>query len=299
MLDNAVYAQTYEEALAFMRSGQHQLISRVPLLELAERAKRVKDGLFDFDGTLHAGNVWHELHKLLPPHLQAEDDRLRAYFFGGALTRPTGRVNLLSPNWFFDHADPRNKDTMQGAYLALAISWYIQSGVTRGDFHAIVDRLGERPGARELMMLMRHRCICTYGLEPAPDHWLRRRGIVGHPIGTRLYFSGSGPDATITGFHPKVVTASTKQLVAQTYMEGGDTRPEELLVTGDTIVDISMMLPETFNVLVVPKTERDARVRQFRSAHLETLWEKITVINLCDSLMPLVSLIRTARGMDL
>lgn len=290
----ANHVKTLDEALVMIGSGIVNIISRIPLWDLMSRASLVRDGLFDFDGTLHPRGTWVEVGKRLPEELRQRDACIRSWYWKQTHSS-TESLDLTNPNWFHDHLDPGNQAVVDGAWVADDIAWYIQAGLTRQDFLAVAEELGERRGARELLLLMRERCICTFGIEAVAEHWLTMRSIRAHPIGTRLFFDGEESDARLIGHHPNVVASPTKKIVARMFLNALGINPRQLLVIGDSVVDVHMMEPETFNVLIVPPSELDKKLRDFRENNLQAMWDRITMILADDSLEPLVELLQDAR----
>ena len=109
---------------------------------------------------------------------------------------------------------------------------------------------------------------------------------------SRLIFDNDG---RIENLHINIVGSGSKQFAAQRFRRLTQIDDSELLVVGDSVVDVHMMSELTFNVLVVPRSEIDRKLKDFRQNNLAAMWNRITMILADDSLEPLVQLLREAR----
>ncbi|MBI4435439.1 haloacid dehalogenase-like hydrolase [Candidatus Uhrbacteria bacterium] len=259
--------------------------------ELMSRAARVRNGCFDFDGTLHTGNTWAAVGRRLPETLREQDAAIRTWYWDQLHTQVPQR-SLDDPDWFHGHLPAQNQAVVDGAWVANDVHWYMEAGLTRDDFEAVAQELVERPGASDLLQLMRHRVVITFGIEQVVQRWLRDRNISAAVAGTRLTFNEVG---RLTGHHPNVVASTTKEHAARRFCELCGSTKDETLVIGDSVVDVHMMGPTNFNVLVVPPSEIDRKLRDFRENSLSAMWDRVTMILADDSLEPLVALLRDAR----
>ncbi len=291
MAYRAQQARSLGPAIKLITSGVANVISRVSMHELMSRAARVNNGCFDFDGTLHTGNTWAAVGRHLPEALREQDAAIRTWYWRQFHTKAP-QQSLDDPDWFHGHMLPWNQAVVDGAWVANDVHWYMEAGLTRDDFEAVAQELIARPGASELLQLMRHRAIITFGIEQVAQSWLGNRGISAAVAGTRLTFDEAG---RLTGHHPNVVASPTKEHAARRFRELCDSTEDETLVIGDSLVDVHMMGKNSFNVLVVPPAELDRKLRDFRDNSLGPMWGRITMILADDSLEPLVALLHDAR----
>lgn len=287
----AQHARSLTHALELITSGVPNIISRIPLWDLMSHAALVRDGLFDFDGTLHTGNTWATVGRRLPEELRARDAAIREWYWTHLHTPPNGHT-LDDPDWFHGHLMGSNQAVVDGAWVANDVQWYMQGGLTREDFLAVARELKERYGSRDLLRLMRHRAVITFGIEQVAQDWLTVREIPTPVAGTRLIFDETG---RLTGHHPNVVASPTKEHAARRFRELTGSGEQELLVIGDSVVDIHMMTGRTFNVLIVPPSELEKKLHDFRENNLGAMWERVTMILADDSLEPLVQFLQEAR----
>jgi phosphoserine phosphatase len=187
---------------------------------------------------------------------------------------------------------PGNQPAVDGAWVAQDINWYKEAGLTREDFLRVATELDARDGASELLLMMDHRVIITFGIEQVVQDWLAQRKIRASVAGTRLTFTEQG---LLTGHHPNVVTSTTKALAYDRFLKLSTLTPGETLVIGDSVVDVHMMQPGGFNVLLLPPGESEKKLRDFRENNLASMWERLTMILVSDSLSPLVDLFMHAR----
>lgn len=287
----AKHAKTFDEALTMVGSETVNVISRIPLWDLISRASLVRDGLFDFDGTLHTSSTWAVVSRGLPEKLREADAAIRSWYWEqvhhGDVIFP-----LDHPDWFHCQMAIGNQAVVDGAWVANDIQWYIQAGLTRQDFKTVARELRARPGATELLKLMRHRAVITFGIEQVAQDWLRNRSITAAVAGTRLTFDDGG---RLIGHHPNVVASPTKRFAADRFRELTRTTGREIIVVGDSVVDVHMMAKDSFNVLVVPPSEFNRELQDFRENNLAGMWDQITMMLADDSLEPLVALLQEAR----
>ncbi|KKW31409.1 MAG: hypothetical protein UY76_C0058G0002 [Candidatus Uhrbacteria bacterium GW2011_GWA2_52_8d] len=285
------HARSLAQAVELIASGIPNVVSRIPLWDLMSRASLVRDGLFDFDGTLHTGNTWAVVGRRLPEILREKDAAIRTWYWSQLHTEAPRR-SLDDPDWFHGHMPPQNQGVVDGAWVANDVHWYMEAGLTRDDFEAVAEELGARSGAEELLQLMRYRAVVTFGIEQVAKRWLKNRDISAAVAGTRLMFD---EDGRLTGHHPNIVASPTKEYAARRFREISESTEQETLVVGDSVVDVHMMGGDSFNVLVIPPSELGKKLRDFRENNLATMWDRITMILADDSLEPLVTLLREAR----
>lgn len=287
----AQHAKQLSDAIDIVACGGPNIISRIPLWDLMNHASFVRDGLFDFDGTLHTGNTWAAVSRRLPEKLREADASIRSWYWK-QLHLDGAVIPLDHPDWFHGKMPVDNQAVVDGAWVANDVHWYIKAGLTRYDFEAVAAELIERPGASNLLRMMRHRAVITFGIECVAQRWLKDRDIVAAVAGTRLTFDEGG---RLTGHHPNVVASPTKRLAANRFRELTGVTDREIIVVGDSVVDVHMMRDDTFNVLVVPPSELDRRIQDFRENNLSAMWDRITMILANDSLEPLVALLQKTR----
>ncbi|MBI4438083.1 haloacid dehalogenase-like hydrolase [Candidatus Uhrbacteria bacterium] len=273
-------------------AGTVDIVSRLPLLELEARAGLVKAGLFDFDGTLHAGNTWASVCSRLPDPQRNQEAEIRKWYWSQVHNgRP--QTSLEDPDWFHSHMPFENQAVVDGAWVASDVHAFVQAGFMREDFTRVALELGEREGAVPLLRLMGERAIITFGLEPVALDWLKAHKVRAAVAGTRLLFDERG---RLTGHHPNVVASSTKASAAKRFRELTGFEERELLVLGDAVTDVHMMTEGTFNVLLVPRRELDRKLQDYRENNLESMWDRLSAIVVSDSLVPLERFLFLARA---
>src|SRR3989338_810815 len=75
------YVHSLEETIVWMSDRVPRILSRIPIVEIRNRAAKTKAGAFDFDGTLVTGSQWKTVDALLPAELQAEQEATRSWYF--------------------------------------------------------------------------------------------------------------------------------------------------------------------------------------------------------------------------
>lgn len=289
----SVSVSCFEEVASHLNGKEKIIVNgRGGVRDLIERAEFLKGGMFDFDGTLHKDNTWTVLGQRLAPGSQARDAAIRDWYWEQLHGQCDHRTTLFDPHWFIGRMDPRNQAVVDGAWIANYIQWCLQAGITRSDIRAVASKLCEREGASELLLMMKQRVVITFGIEQVVQDWLLERKIIAAVAGTRLTFDKEG---LLTGHHPNIVAAPTKKLAADRFREITGLKEEEILVVGDSIVDVHMMHPEGFNVLLIPPSESEKKLRDSRENNLASMWNNLSMILVSDRLMPLVDLIMHER----
>lgn len=294
MIPNFAHAQTYNAAMRLLAAGEHTIVSRVNHALLLQSARLVQHAALDFDGSLHSDrSCWAKVAARLPPNLEAADEAIRQYYYADNLYVPgESVVDLSDPDWFFQHRHPGNADVIEGGWVGRDVGWYMEGGLTQEDFADVGRNLQTREGAVPLIGMMDHTTIISFGLQAVILPWIQHHGVQASVVANRLRFDDSG---RVIGHHPNLIAASTKRLAAEVFADGLAGSAAKILVLGDSIVDIHMMLRDSFNVLILPRTAGDAQLQKFRERGLQQMWPKLTMILHSDSLMPLVKLLLQAR----
>lgn len=285
--------RTIDEASQFLKDGTPRLLIRFPLDEVIARAARVTAIAADFDGTLVPGNQWRELQRLLPQDQQAEEERIRDWYFDHTKEGHRDDVPLDSPDWFHSDLHPGNRLVAEGAWVASSIERYMKAGVTRAQITKLAQQMPARVGAFMLLGHFKTRAVISFGLEPFIVDWLAYHGTTASVAASRLLFNEGGQ---VNGYHINIVGSETKEFAADVFRRKAGLQEHELLVVGDSVVDAHMMRPGGLNFLVIPPKEGDKRMTAFRNAHLDTMWDRITGILVSDELLDLVALLNLARA---
>jgi len=288
----AQHAQSLEHALELVASGVPNIISRVPLLDLMSRAALVRHGLFDFDGTLIGGSQWRALGELMPEYLREADLENARWYRSQRHGQHEQDSSLEDPDWWIDELETGNTLAVDGAWVASTVAMLALSGVTWNDIEHAAATLPARAGAVELIRLMDQRAVVSFGIEQFIQAWLLHHGLRVPVAATRLLYDSSG---RVERPHINIVGAGSKKFAAARFRRLANVEERSLLVVGDSVVDVHMMGEDSFNVLVVPRTEVDHKLQDFRENNLEVMWERITMILFDDSLESLVDLLREAR----
>lgn len=288
----AKHAGSLDEALTLVASGVPNIISRIPLWDLMNHAARVRDGLFDYDGTLTPGSQWRAMGALLPDRLRTIDLENYSWYHQHLHDQDVDGVNLDDPDWWIGHLATGNKLAVDGAWLAATVFMQQHAGVTRDQIRQAATTLPARRGVAPLLELMRYRAVISFGVEQFIQDWLAHNGLHASVAASRLIFDTEG---RVERPHINIVGAGSKEFAAARFRRLTGASEREVLVVGDSVVDIHMMSPDSFNVLIIPPSERDHKMRDFRENNLAAMWDRVTMILADDSLEPLVQLLREAR----
>ncbi len=291
MIGKAVCAYSLSDALKMVECGYVPLITRIPLHKLFERARHIYHGAFDFDGTLIPGSQWKATSALMPPSLAAQDEENRAIYWKQKHEQPIrpDLIDLEDPDWFHGGFYPENLKVMDGAWIAETIRLYSEARITRAQIAEVAKTLPPREGALELLQAMEKRVIITFGIEQLIQDWVEHHQV--HPTSvaaSRLKFN---EENQVYGCHINLVASHTKKCAVERFREVGKIDGENLLVIGDSVVDVHMMGTDSFNVLIVPPNELDRKLADFREGNLASMWDRITLILASDSLIPLLNLL--------
>lgn len=289
----AQQADSLSHAMELIASGATQIISRIPLCDLISRAALVRNGLFDFDGTLTPGSQWRAVSSLMPDDLRRIDLENYSWYHRHIHNQDVSdEVTLDDPDWWIDHLETGNKLAVDGAWVATAIHMFSLAGITREQIDLTATSLPPRAGVAELFRLMEQRAVVSFGIEQFIQAWLRHNGLTAPVAASRILFDSHG---RVDRPHINIVGAGSKEFAAARFRRVTRVQNHELLITGDTVVDVHMMDNDTFNVLVIPPSELDRKMRDFRENNLAAMWDRVTMILADDSLEPLVQLLQDAR----
>lgn len=288
----AQHARTLDEALAMVASGNSNIISRIPLWDLMSRAALVVHGLFDFDGTLTPGSQWRAMGNLLPEDLRTIDLDNYLWYHSHIHDQDVDGVSLEDPDWWIGHLETGNKLAVDGAWIAGTFFMQQRAQVTRTDIRYAATTLAPRMGVAQLLGLMHQKAIVSFGIEQFIQDWLAHHKISAPVAASRLIFDDRD---RVDHLHINVVGAGSKEFVANRFRNVAHTPKNGLMVVGDSVIDIHMMTQDSFNVLIIPPSELDRKMRDFRKNNLAAMWGKITMILADDSLEPLVAFLQEAR----
>lgn len=289
---DVTHVTNLDQALALVDAGGTRIISRVPITQLIKLAGLVRAGAFDFCGTLTTGSQWRTLDSLMPSHYWERGLEKYRWYQENRHNRQPHTTSLEDPDWFLGSINPENLDAIDASFVVMPIMHAEAAGVLMRDIQEAGRHLPIRPGAKELLCLTNPRVVISFGLETMILPWLQQYDIKSAVAATRVEEDELG---RVCGFNVNLVLPSTKRLAADRFRALSGLQEEELLILGDTIFDADMMQPRSFNVLIVPPGETDQKLNDFRNGNLAYMWDRLTMILISDSLMPLVELIRQAR----
>lgn len=287
-----IQVSTHEQAIAALSTKRPKLLSLITPAQLRRLLGQVRAGAFDFDGTLVTGSQWMQLDQLLPPELQKEADRIRSWYFAQTQDGHATPILLDHPDWFHGRLASGNRLVAEGAWIAEGIRLFEKARITKHQLQETATHLPARDGAIALLQLMQPRVIISFGIEQIIQAWLAHHAIEAPIAASRLFFNDFD---IISGCHINLVASETKKLAADRFRLLTDVHEQELLVIGDSLVDVEMMHSGGLNVLIIPPGEQDKRLVDFRHNHLSTMWDRLSLILQSDSLQPLVNLIMRAR----
>jgi len=284
-----------EDAIVLLEGTSSDcLISLVPEDELMRRAARITAGAFDFDGTLTTGSQWRAIDDLMPEVLRELGSQNRDWYWSHLHKIGNLPASVLDPDWFHSDLHEGNQKVAEGAWIAETISLYRQAGLTRRDIEDVWLALPQREGACDLLELVDPRVVISFGVEQVILSWLQNLQVVDTAVAaSRLKFNEEG---VVSGCHINLVVSETKQFAADRFRQITGVAEDQLLVVGDSVVDVHMMHPRGFNILIVPRAEADKKLAGFRTNGIGVMWDRLTAILVSDSLQPLVELIERARA---
>ena len=270
-------------------NGTPKLLTRLSQKDLFNHASRLLSGVFDFDGTLTPGSQWRAVGNLLSDELRVMDmDHYRWYHSREKATR----MDLSHPDWWIGQLQEGNRLAVDGAWAASMAYMLRSMNVTRSQVENAGAQLPPREGALDLLKIIHRRVVISFGIEQVILGWLLFNRVPTPVAATRLLFD---QDDRVKGCHLNVVGSLSKEFAVSRFRTLSGVREMEMLVVGDSVVDASMMLPQSFNVLLMPPGEADKTLAAFRENNLEDMWDRLSLILVSDSLAPLTELIRTAR----
>lgn len=284
---------SFDETIDLTRERAQRMLIRSSFDQIVRRAGELKAGAFDFDGTLTPKNQWQSLDRFLTPELQAENARDLDWYLAHTHNGSGHQRTLEDPDWFHGDLLEGNKPVAEGAWIAASIGRFARCNVTKTQVVDAGRSLPPRDGALDLLRLLPTRVIISFGLEQLIQAWAHHHGVPCPVAASRLLFSSN---ETVSGSHMNLVGSATKEHACNRFRELSGVEESHLMVVGDSPVDVHMMHPQGFNVLIIPPTEADKKLTDFRDNHLSAMWDRLTLILICDSLRPLVQLIETARS---
>ena len=235
--------------------------------EVFERDLRAaKGGVFDFDGTVHAASQWIAMRECMTPECREQDaEGARLYF---------SQENRK------DHDDI---DLIFGSIRRL-----IKSELKLDQMLDHVRLDVPRAGAPELVRSFRGRSmIVSFGIQDYIEAWLSFFDIPASVAALKLRWRNE----LLRGFDARsVVIDGNKGIMYDAFLAEHQLNSQEVLVMGDALTDIQMMRRESIGVLVVPKFDPQSERQVHRMEHLESLWDRVSAVLLCDSLEPIVTL---------
>lgn len=288
----AVHARSHTQAFEQVALGVANVISRIPLWDLMSRASRVHNGVFDFDGTLTPGSQWRVMGTLLPEDLRHADMESSRWYHSHIHGQGVNGVTLENPDWWINHLETGNQLAVEGAWVAATVGMFTKAGITHTQIEEAVRTLSPRQGVAQLMSLMRHKAVVSFGIEQFIQAWLRHIDLTVPVAASRLIFDKEG---RVVNLHINIVGAGSKEFAAARFRQLTETTEDGLIVVGDSVVDVHMMSADSFNVLIVPPSELDRKMKDFRDNNLGAMWDRITMILADDSFEPLVTLLQEAR----
>jgi len=290
-----LHVASLEKATELLAEKTPRLLCRLAPAEIMKQAARVKAGAFDFDGTLVTGSQWKSVEALMPAPLKAEQESIRNWYYAHTNNGNELSLPVTDPDWFHGTLIKGNRLVAEGAWIAESFRLFGKAGITEAQIKQVSFGISPREGALDLLNLFDPRVIISFGIEQVILAWAKHHGVPSAVAASRLQFDDRG---VVSGCHINLVASETKEFAADLFRKATGIHEEELLVLGDSVVDIAMMHPNGFNILIVPPSETDKRIADFRHNHLEAMWDKLSLILISDSLLPLVELIETARDFN-
>jgi phosphoserine phosphatase len=290
------YVATPEEVLEMLKReavSDHLILSKNEPDLIKKMASSICHIAADFDGTITAGSQWVEIQNFLPNTLLNEEHQDRDWYYEQTSGVSDVKTDMSDPDWLHGHLMFGNQTAVEGAWVARSFARYIQANLTDVHVKMAGKAVVMRQGAVELFELMNQRVVITFGVEQIIKAFLEENKIHASIAATRLTFDKNG---FINGYNRNVVVSATKAAAANRFHKLVGDPPHFFLSIGDSIVDIEMMPENGFNVLIMPPGEANKKLAAFRRNHLATMFNKLTMILVSDSLLPLVDLIRQARA---
>jgi phosphoserine phosphatase len=256
----------------------------------AESVRDAEAGLFDFDGTLHAGNQWKDIAKLM-----TEEDKV---------------ADRAEAAWYFARKDgePTAEEIVRFGFNS--IRRMASSGILRQDFKDASAASPPRPGAVGLLRSFPSDdrdspcAIVSFGMSTYILDWCAAHRVGEAPIvaSTSVRFSNTRWIGGVIQ-HPKVIGANpltfvgthNKGHVAHAIVESFGVPMRRVLVVGDAPTDMHMMSAGNLAVLIVPHGDNDPDRVAFRLKGLAEMWPKVAAVLVSDSLAALAEM-RVKRG---
>lgn len=286
-----IQARSADEALTHIRSGSFAIISRIDISELFNRAALVRDGIFDFDGTLTEGSQWRSVGELMPESLRSVDIENYQWYHDHLHDQDVQDVSLDDPDWWIGHLETGNKLAVDGAWLAATVYMLRLSGVTKGQIQSAAKSLQARQGVTPLIKSLRNKAVISFGMEQFIQSWLEHHQIEIPVAASRILFD---EEDIVDRVHINIVGSGSKEFAAARFRRISGSSDRELMVVGDSVVDIHMMSQSSFNVLIIPPSELKKKMKGFRENNLEVMWNRVTMILASDSFDPLLQFFKTA-----
>lgn len=251
----------------------------------ARSVRSAEAGVFDFDGTLHAGSQWSDVRTLLTPgHAAVDREEADLYF---------SRAN----------GEPSPEEITR--FLFNSVRRMAESKVAQRELIHLAECSPPRPGAVELLQSFDSEAmqtfdprlaIVSFGLYDYIVAWCNAQGLVTPLIAsTKLAFTPwtAGPEGwpVVRGANPLTfVGTHTKGYAAHAIVESFGVPMNRVLVVGDSPTDLHMMSEGNLAVLLLPHRDADPARLAFRLRGLSELWPRVAAVLVSDSLEPLASL---------
>jgi phosphoserine phosphatase len=246
----------------------------------ARAMREAEAGLFDFDGTLHAGSQWEDVRALL-----GTDD---------------ARADRAEADLYFRRADGEPSSERITRFHFNSVRRMARSGIRRGALELRAAASPPRSGAVALVGSFGsgvsggshgRSAVVSFGLYDYIAAWCAANGLGGVLVAaTRLLFD---EHATVRGADPLTfVGTHTKGHAAHAIAESFDVPMDRVLVLGDSPTDMHMMSEGNIAVLVLPHVDADPERIAFRLRGLAEMWPRVAAVLVSDSLDPLVALRR-------
>ena len=292
--ERLTHTPTFEDAVRRIQSGEPGILSRVPLETIFDRCALLEAVASDYDGSLVPESQWKGLGMFLSPERKAAETRDREWYWQQTHGGNLKATSMTDRDWLHGDLVVKNQLATEGAWAANTISRLGVDRVTRQQVEQVGRSLTPRAGAIDLLGLFEQRVIISFGVEQVIEAWLAAYAadLQTAVAATRLTFDDTD---VINGCHMQIVVSATKEHAANRFRRIANIHEDRLLVLGDSTVDVHMMRPDGgVNVLIVPPTEGDKKLKDFRDNNLQSMWGNLTLILVSDDLTPLVNLIQEA-----
>ncbi len=286
--------KTVDEARELLSGTEDRIVTKLQPAEILKRARWIKAGAFDFDQSLAIGNQWLEIESIVGSHyIQGEQSDREWYLERAHANHTNHKGPIEDTDWFFEKTVLDNRAAVEGAWVARSVKRFEQQAVMDSTFAHIGKHMTLRDGARDLFALLEKRLVISMGIEQLIAASLQHNGMSAGVIATRLVFN---KENTVSGCHRNVVVSTSKGVAHRRFVELSEMRVKHHLVLGDSYFDIHMMPQGAFNVWIVPHSDVDNGLVNYRDAHFEIMLDRATIVLYSNSLLPLVMLIREARA---